>query len=107
MRMVAVVQVSLEPEWFKVEPRERTVFRAQLAQIMRSHPDLTCRWFDSEPWTGQVAEFFVCEFSQLRDYWKFWNELREHPVFRESLARIKRVSLGVERSLLEDKIVGL
>lgn len=105
--MVAVVQLSLEPEWFRLDPKHRIAYRGQLAQILKSHPDLNCRWFDSEPWTGKIAEFFVCEFTTLPDYWRFWNELREHPVFRECYVRIRRVSLGVQRSLLEDKVVGL
>lgn len=107
MKLVSVVQVGLEPEWFRLDSSERVQYRGQLAQILNSHPELNCRWFDSEPWTGKIAEFFVCEFSSLQDYWRFWNELREHPVFRHNYARIARVSLGVERSLLEDKVVGL
>jgi hypothetical protein len=107
MKMVAVIQLSLEPEWFHLDSRKRILFRGQLAQILNSNPNLNCRWFDSEPWTGSIAEFFVCEFSSLHEYWKFWNEFREHPIFREPFAKIKRLSLGVERSLLEDKVVGL
>jgi hypothetical protein len=107
MKMVSIIQLYLEPEWFKLDPQKRILFRGQLAKILNSHPKLNCRWFDSEPWTGNIAEFFVCEFDSLQDYWRFWNELREHPVFRRSYAKIRRVSLGVERSLLEDKVVGL
>ena len=107
MKMVAVVQLSLEPEWFRLEQKVRISYRGQLAQILSSNPSLNCRWFDSEPWTGRIAEFFVCEFNTLETYWQFWNELREHPVFCESYVRIRRVSMGVQRSLLEDKVVGL
>ena len=107
MKMIAVIQLSWEPDWFSLDLRERTAMREQLAKILTTHPGLNCRWFDSEPWTGRIAEFFVCEFGSLRDYWKLWNELREHRVFSGSFARIRRVTLGVERKLLEDKVVSV
>lgn len=105
MKMIAVIQLSLEAEWFFLEANQRVLFRSEIAQILNSKAELNCRWFDSAPWTGNIAEFFVCEFSSLHEYWKFWNELREHPVFRLSYVNIKRVSLGAQRSLLEDKVV--
>ena len=104
MKMVSIIQLFLEPEWFQLDQQKRILFRGQIAQILDSHPELNCRWFDSEPWNGKVAEFFVCEFDTLQNYWRFWNELREHPVFRNSYARIKRVSLGVEHDLLADQV---
>jgi hypothetical protein len=107
VKLIAVVQVAWEPEWYNLEINNRVRFRGQLAQVLKSSPDVQCRWFDSEPWTGRIAEFFVCQFSNMHHYWQLWNKLRELPIFRANHARIKRVCLGVERSLLEDKVKGL
>lgn len=99
MELVAVVQLSLEPDWFHLPFEERQNLRREVFHILNSNEQIRCRWFDSEPWTGTVAEFFVCEFSELPAYWNFWNELREHSVFRHPYLRIGRVSLGYERPL--------
>lgn len=99
MELVAVVQLTMEPDWFRLEFEQRQALRRQLFEKIFSSEDVECRWFDSEPWTGHVAEFFVCEFSSLRAYWTFWNELREQPVFRQHYFQVSRVSLGYERSL--------
>ena len=107
MQLVACVQIAWEPEWYSLETAIRIKFRGQLARVLKSNPDVACRWFDSEPWNGRVAEFFVCEFTEMRHYWRLWNELRELPIFRANHARINRVCLGVERSLLEDKVQSL
>lgn len=98
MSMTAVIQLSFEPDWFRLDSRQRMIFRAEIAKILKSSPGMNCRWFDSEPWTGSVAEFFVCQFGDLHEYWRFGNELREHPVFRNSWARILRVSLGARQA---------
>lgn len=97
MSMTAVIQLSFESDWFRLDFRKRMSYRAEIAQVLQGTPGVTCRWFDSEPWTGSVAEFFVCRFGNLHEYWRFWNELREHPVFRHSLIKVARVSLGAHQ----------
>ena len=99
MELVAVVQVSLESSWYELELPQRQAMRRDLFELFRLNDKVRCRWFDADPWTGTGAEFLVCEFSSLQAYWSFWKELREHSIFRQSYARIERVSLGYERSL--------
>lgn len=99
MELVAVVQVSLESEWFRLDLPKKQKWQRELFLTITAHQEVGCRWFDADPWTGTGDEFFVCEFSSLQAYWSFGNELREHPVFRKPYARIGRVSLGYERAL--------
>lgn len=99
MKLVAVLQMTLEPEWFRLDISQRAALRRELFGILANFEGLDCRWFDADPWSGTGAEFIVCEFSDLKAYWNFWNELREHSVFRQPYARFTRVSLGYERSL--------
>lgn len=104
MQMVAVIQLALEPDWYRLEQSQRVLYRSELARIVTSRPEVNCRWFDSEPWTGKIAEFFFCEFDDLHHYWRFWNELREHDAFRLSYLKVLRVSLGARRQILQDKL---
>ncbi|MGE0495767.1 MAG: hypothetical protein AB7S38_41565 [Vulcanimicrobiota bacterium] len=95
MKITAVVRITLEPSWYRLAADERTRLRAHLAELLLSRDNVRCRWFDSAPWMGRVAEFFVCEFSNLHDYWKLWNDVREHPIFLDAHARLDRVTLGM------------
>jgi len=99
MNLVAVVQLSLEAEWFRLELRERDNLRRQLFQVLERHPQVSGRWFGADPWTGNGAEFLVCEFSSLPEYWGFWSDLRDQPILSRPYAHIERVSLGYERTL--------
>jgi hypothetical protein len=99
VELVAVVQISLESEWFRQGVSDRQSLRHSLFEVLTAHPQVHCRWFDADPWTGSGTEFLVCEFSRLQEYWALWNELRKHPIFSHPYAHISRVSLGYERSL--------
>lgn len=99
MKLVAVVQLKFDGDWFRLDLCERQVLRRQLFDILHSYQDLEVRWFDADPWTGSGTEFLVCEFSSLSTYWTFWNEVREHTVFCKPYAQFERVSLGYERPL--------
>lgn len=94
MTITAVVRVTLEPSWYQLPRQKRLRLRASLARVLASQENLKIRWFDSGPWMGRIAEFFVCEFSNLLEYWRLWNDLREHPMFLESYASLERVTLG-------------
>lgn len=98
MKLVAVVQLSLSPEWFRLELSERLNLRRQMFDLIESYPELEVRWFDADPWTGGGTEFLVCEFGSLSTYWSFWNAIRDALLSRP-YASFDRVSLGYERPL--------
>lgn len=99
MNLVAVVQLCLEDEWFRLEIPERDDVRRQLFETLKSHSEVASRWFGADPWTGNGSEFLICEFSSLSEYWRFWSDFREQALFRRRYAHIERVSLGYERTL--------
>lgn len=99
MILVAVVQISSTAQWYGIPSSERAQLRTEIAHQVFTHKEVTCRWFDSDPWTGDVSELVVCEFSNLVAYWDLWNQLLEHRLFTESYLRIAQVSLGYERPI--------
>jgi hypothetical protein len=99
LKLVAVVQLTLGPDWFCLKLEERQKLRRQMFDLIGRHPEVEVRWFDADPWTGAGTEFLVCEFASLRIYWDFWNEIREHTQLHRPYATFDRVSLGLERPL--------
>ncbi|MBS2037273.1 hypothetical protein JST97_19960 [bacterium] len=99
MKLVAVVQLVLAPEWFSLSQEQRLGQRERFFELIDDHPTVEVRWFDSDPWTGSSTEFLVCEFQELESYWKFWEAIREHTAQRRLYASFQRVSLGYERPL--------
>ena len=99
MTLVAVVQLSLQSDWFGLELQRRQQLRRQAFEVLGHHPEVKSRWFGADPWTGNGLEFLTFEFNSLQSYWSFWNELREQPMFRRPYGEVVRVSLGYERTL--------
>lgn len=104
MSLVSVVSLKVENSWFRLPTIERQQSLLELDAITKRHPEVGCRWFDSEPWSGGSSEFLLCSFSSLKSYHKFWNELRMHSVFTAPHARIGKVLLGSELGVTEEDI---
>ncbi|MBT9585840.1 hypothetical protein IV102_21035 [bacterium] len=96
MELVAVVQVSLEPEWFRLDLPERKKWQRDLLQAITASEEVSCSWFDAEAWTGKFTDFSLCEFEDLDSYNSLWGDLRRHPFLSTPFAFASRVVMGME-----------
>jgi hypothetical protein len=64
--------------WLKFEPNDRFAFLDKIIQpILKNHPKVKMRFYDSEAFSGKVSDIIVWETSYLRSYKYLVEELRE------------------------------
>jgi hypothetical protein len=94
---MAVVSMEFEPQWLGLSREERRGYASQMDAILKKHPDVQVRWFDSDALGTGFSDFVMCEFHELEHYHFLWEELRDTVVFSMPYLRIKSVMLGIER----------
>lgn len=96
---MAVVEFEILPAWFELDARTQRDYAGQVGNMMKRHPSLLARWFDSDAWTGEFTDFFLCEFEDLEAYNELWSEMRRHPLLATPYARIGHVLMGMELNM--------
>jgi hypothetical protein len=96
---MSVVEFEILPAWFELDARTQRDYAKQVGGLMKRHPNLHSRWFDSDAWTGEFTDFFLCEFEDLEAYNEMWSEMRRHPLLATPYARIGHVLMGMELNM--------
>lgn len=97
---MSVVEFEVLPEWFELDGRTQRDYARQVGDLMERHSEKLCsRWFDSDAWTGEFTDFFLCEFEDLEAYNEMWSEMRRHPLLATPYARIGHVLMGMELNM--------
>jgi hypothetical protein len=64
--------------WLKLNPQERFDFLDKTIQpILKAHPSVKMRFYDSEAFSGRASDVIVWETSDLRSYQHLVEQLRE------------------------------
>ncbi len=78
MKHTIFMHVTTTPTWLKMPPRERFAFIDEVIKpILKKHPQVSMRYFDSEGFTGKCTDVLMWETLDLVEYQKVVEQLRE------------------------------
>lgn len=78
LKFTVFMMVKTTNTWLKLEPKDRFGFLDKTIQpILKKHPTVKMRFFDSEAFSGTASDIVVWETDDLRSYQHLVEELRE------------------------------
>jgi hypothetical protein len=85
-------------EWIRLTPKERFAFVGDVvAPILRAHPTVNMRYFDSEAFSANVSDIVMWETADVMAYQAVVESLRETP-FWGHYFEIREIVASVENA---------
>jgi len=88
---------TFTPRWLAMEPQDRERFRDEhLLPVLARYSDrVGAQHFDAEAFSARPTDFLFLTTDDIRAYYFLVEELRETPLFRDGLAEIDVIHVGI------------
>ena len=97
----SLVKLSLTDKWFSLAIQEKQSLMGELINVIDNWGQkIDVRWLDADAWTDEYTDYLLIQFTCLREYNEFWQEVRNHPYFASAYFRFRGTIMGA-RSHLE------
>jgi len=91
------VHVTALPSWLRLSRPERAAVVAEHAgPALAAYSEVTVRWIDVEAFTAESSDVLLCETDDLRAWNRFFEALRDTPIFAQPYFRLDRILIGAE-----------
>jgi hypothetical protein len=92
------MQVRTTPAWLAKPPERRFAFLGEVIEpILKRHPSVRMRFFDTELYSADVTDVIVWETKMLKDYQAIVEALRETPFWGQYF-EVVSILPGVENA---------
>jgi len=90
--------IKTTPAWLKLKPKDRFDFLGKdIAPILKQHPEVKMRFFDSEAYSGSYSDVIMWETNQVERYQSVVEMLRES-AFWDVYFEIKEIIPSIENA---------
>ena len=97
MKYTVLMLFTFQPAWLRLSRAKRGEFnRGVLEPIWGRYPDVSCRHFDAEAFSGYCSDFALFETPSLERYYQIIEELRDTPLFSLPYLSVQNYIIGLE-----------
>src|SRR4051812_47788664 len=103
MKYTIVILVSTTAQWLRLSRKERNnYFEQDIGPILEKYNQVvTLRMFDAEAFNAKHTDFLIIETSSLKEYYHFWEEIRDSKIYTEPYFLINEIIVGREDAFKE------
>lgn len=103
MKYTIVILIATTEKWLRLSRKDRAAFVEKDLQpiIIKYSATVSVRMFDSESSHPKHTDFLIIETSSLRDYYHFWEEIRDSKIYTEPYFIVNEIVTGQENAFRE------
>ena len=103
MKYTIVILVSTTTHWLRLSREDRNQYTiTHIGPILAKYaPTVTLRMFDAEAFNARHTDFLIVETTDLKQYYHFWEEIRDSKIYTEPYFTINEIIVGREDAFKE------
>jgi hypothetical protein len=103
MKYTIVILISTTENWLRLTRKQRNEYNEKFfIPLLKKYQEfLNVRLFDSESTHAQHTDFIIIETNDLKQYYFFWEEVRDSEIYTVPYFKINDIIIGQEDGFKE------